>query len=100
MSFINKVGIKIETAKTEPEEIMNTILDELKTEIKYDNTTIFKSLDMKISALTSNKPSYFYDQPFANFIQWPLLKSPEKSSYGSQFAKRLYFITPYYGVHG
>ena len=36
---------------------------------------------MKPYDLTSNKPSYSYDKPSADLIQWPLLKSSEEYSH-------------------
>ena len=53
-------------------------LDELKSET-------VSSLDMKLSYLTSNKPSY--DQPCDDIIKWTLLNSPENYSCPSQFTK-------------
>ena len=43
----------------------------------YKSETVI-SLDMKLSALTSNKTSSSYDQNYADLIKFPLLKSPEK----------------------
>ena len=68
---------------------MNMKLDEFKPEIKYDNKTTFKFLYIKLSALTSNKPPSFYEQPSSDLIQLPLLKSHLKSSHSSQFTKHL-----------
>ena len=52
-----------------------------------------RSIDRKLSALSSNKlPSYYY-QPSDVLIKWPLLKSPGKYSHASQFIKNLYYIT-------
>ena len=64
-------------------------LDAFKTEIKACNTTAFNFLDMKLSDLTSKKPYYSCEQPSDDIIQWTLLKSLEKSSHASQFAKHL-----------
>ena len=72
---------------------MNIKLDELKTEIKADNTTTFNSLNIKLSALTSKITSSFYDQPSVDITQWTLLKAPEKSSHASQFTKHLFPMT-------
>ena len=47
------------------------------------------SLDMNLSAITSNKPSPSSGQPSAGLIKWPLLKSLEKYSHASQFTKHL-----------
>ena len=68
---------------------MNTKLDEFKTEIKTDNTTTFNSLNIKISALTSNKSSSSYDQHYNDIIPWSLLNSTEKYSNASKFTKHL-----------
>ena len=51
---------------------MNKRLDEFKAEIKTDNTTIFNSPHMKILALTSNKPSSSYYQPYSDLILWSI----------------------------
>ena len=67
--------------------------DEFKTEIKADNTTTLKSINMKISALASNKPPSSYDQTSDDIIQFPLLKSPEKYPHASQFTKHISSIT-------
>ena len=70
MSASNKVSTNIEIEKTDIEATINMRIDEFKSE-----TVI--SFDMKISALTSNKHSYSYDQPSSDLIKWTLLKSPE-----------------------
>ena len=46
---------------------MNMRLDEFKSET-------VSSFDMKLSAITSNKPSSSYDQPSTDLINWPLPK--------------------------
>ena len=73
MSASNNFSTKTETAKTEPEATINTKIDELKTDIKTDNTTQFNFLDMKLSARTSNKKYSSCDQSSDYIIQWPLL---------------------------
>ena len=70
MSAKNKFSTKIFIAKTELEATMNTRLDEFKLE-----TVIY--IDMKLSAISSNRLSSYYDQHLADLIKWPLLKSPE-----------------------
>ena len=71
MGANNKVITNIKIAKVELEARMNMRLDEFKYE-----TVI--SIDMKLSDLSSHKPSYSYDRPSADCIKWPLLKSPRK----------------------
>ena len=93
ISARNKISTNIETVKTELESKMNTKLDELKIEIKADNTTKFDPLNMKLSYFALDKPYYSCDQPYYDLIQWPLLYSPEKSSYASKFTKHLSSIT-------
>ena len=44
---------------------------------KTGSTTKFNSLNMKLLALTSNKPYSYYGQNSADIIQCPLLNSPE-----------------------
>ena len=51
------------------------------------------SVDMKLLTLNSNKHPSYYDQPSADLIKWPLIKSPEKYSHASQFTKHLLFVT-------
>ena len=70
MGAKNKFSTKIFIAKTELEATMNTRLDEFKLE-----TVIY--IDMKLSAISSNRLSSYYDQHLADLIKWPLLKSPE-----------------------
>ena len=55
---------------------MNMVLYEW----KYEK---FISFDMKLSDITSNKPSSYYEQPYSDLIKWPLIKSPRKSSHES-----------------
>ena len=85
MSSGNKISTKIETEKTIIEATMNAKLSEFKT----DNKTIFNSLYMNLSALNSDKPSYYYEQYSSDIFQCPPLKSPEKSSHASKFTKHL-----------
>ena len=72
MSTRNKCSTNIETSKTELEATMNMRLDEFKSEtVSFFNT--------KLPTHTSNKPSSSYDQPYADLIKLPLLKSSKKS---------------------
>ena len=59
MSTRNNSSTKIETAKIELEETMNTNLDEFKTEIKADNETSLNSVNMKLSYITFKKHLFF-----------------------------------------
>ena len=62
------------------------ILDEFKSEtVSY--------LDMKLSYITSNKPSSTHYQHSDDLIKLSLLKSSENSSHASQFINHLYFMT-------
>ena len=61
-------------------------MDEFKSES-------LSSIDMKLLTLNSSKYPSSYDQPSANFIKFPLLKSPKKYSHASQFNKHLSFMT-------
>ena len=65
---------------------MNMRLDELKSET-------FSSLGMKLSAISSNQPSYYYDQPSADLIILPLINPSEIYSHASQFNKHLSCMT-------
>ena len=57
MSSRNKVSTNIETSKTDLETIIDMRPYEINSEIKADTTKTFRSLDIKKSGLTSNKPS-------------------------------------------
>ena len=57
--------------------------------IKSDNVKSIESLDMKLSAIISNKTSSSYKQPYADLIKLILLKSPETYSQVSQFTKHM-----------
>ena len=70
ISSNTKVITNIETEKTELEATINMGFNE----IKYEKVS---SLDTKISAIASTKPSYCYDQTSANIIKWKLQKSTE-----------------------
>ena len=71
MSNNNKISTKLEIAITKTEEYIKMKLDEQK-----DETSI--SIDMKLLTLNSKKSTSSHDQPSADLINWPLLKSPEK----------------------
>ena len=47
----------------------------------------------KKSVIASDKPSSSYEQPSADLIKWPLLKSHEKPSHVSQFTKHISSFT-------
>ena len=72
--------------KTETEATMNMRLNEFKSET-------FSSFEMKLPALTSNKPYSKYDQRSDDLIKCTLLKSPEKYPHASQSTKRLSSMT-------
>ena len=65
MSFRNKVGSNIEAAKLEIKSTIEMKLDKIKAE----KLIIIDYLDTKISAITSNKHSSYYDQPSADIIK-------------------------------
>ena len=48
---------------------------------------------MKLSYISSNKPSSSYDQPSDDIIKWPLINSLEKYSHASQLIKHIYYMT-------
>ena len=56
MSARNKVVSKIEAQKSEIEAVIDMIFDK----VIYDNTKALNSFNMRISALTSNKPYFPY----------------------------------------
>ena len=58
-------------------------------EIKSNHIKNIKSLDMKISAITSNKNSSYSEQPTTDLMKLSLLKPTEKSSHASQFTKNV-----------
>ena len=55
MGVKNRFGVKIEADKFEPETTIEMKLDE----IKYDHIKNIDYLDMKISSITSKKPSSY-----------------------------------------
>ena len=57
--------------------------------IKSENVKSIDSLDMKLSAIISNKTSSSYKQPYADLTKWILLKSPETYSQVSQFTEHM-----------
>ena len=61
-------------------------------EFKSDHMKTIGSIDAKISAITSNKPSSYSEQQSADITKWPLLKSPDKSSHISKLTKHLSFL--------
>ena len=75
MSANNRVDRNIEAEKSELESTIEMKFDE----IKADHVKTFNSFDMKISSITSNKPSSSYEQPYDDITKWTLLKEPEKS---------------------
>ena len=85
MSVSNRVVRNIESTKSALEATIEMKPDE----IKADHMKIINSLDMKISSITSNKPSLSYEQPYSNITKWPLLKSSDKYSHELQFTKPL-----------
>ena len=86
MSVSNRFVRNVEASKLDLEATI-----EIKSDwIKSDHIKIIDSLGIKISAITSNKPSSSCYQPSAEFSKWPPLKSPNKYSYASQFTKHVY----------
>ena len=66
--------MKFDTAKKENLEWLKNNFDEFKAEAS-------SSIDMKYYALNTYKSPSSYDQPSADLIKWPLLRSPEKYSH-------------------
>ena len=66
------MGGKIEAAKLE----LDT--EKENDEIKYDNMKTNDSLDMKISATTSNRISSYYKHTKSNLMKWTLLNPSKK----------------------
>ena len=85
MSSNNKFIHKIERTKTELEAKMNM----RPTEFKSGTVS---SIDIKLSVLNKNKSPSSYDQPSADLIKCPLLKSLEKYFHASNFTKHPYYI--------
>ena len=86
LSANNKSRTNIEILKTEPGATMNMRLN------KFKHETV-SSIDTKLSALSSNKPSSYTGQPLADLIKWPLIKSPKKYSHSSKFTKYISSMT-------
>ena len=89
MSSRNQVITNIEVSQSKIEAVIDIKFNK----ILADKTKTFKSFNMKISDLTSNKPSSSYEQHSSDIIKWPHFESHEKSSYASQFIKRLSSMT-------
>ena len=64
------MGNKIDAATSELEATSEIKLDK----VNADNTKILNSFDMRLSALTSNKPSSAYEQPYDDLIKLLILK--------------------------
>ena len=58
-------------------------------ETKAEKMKNIDSLNMKISAITSTKPTLYFEQPSADLIKRSLLKPPGKYSHASQFTNYL-----------
>ena len=78
----HKITLKLDTERKENEELFNNILDKFQSK-----ATI--SIDMKASDINSNRYPSSYDQPSADIIKCPLLKSPDFNSHASKFTKHL-----------
>ena len=70
--FINN---SFEAAKFKPEPTFGNTINE----IKANHLKSITSIDMNVSAITSNKPSLSYEHIKSNLMPWILLQSPEKS---------------------
>ena len=81
----NRIIRNIEAATSEVEATIEMKLDK----ITADHTKIIDSFNMNISAITLNKTSSSYEQPFDYIIKWSLLKSTGKYSHASQFTKNM-----------
>ena len=79
-SFDNKfeqigVNCRIEATKFEPEATFKNNIDD----VKVYHVKSMTSLDINISAITSNKPSLFSEHLNANLMIWIVLQSPGTS---------------------
>ena len=72
ISYNNRVGSNIETSISELEAKIETEL----AKITADNAKTTKYFNMKLSVITSKKPSLSYEQPSSDLIKCPLLKPP------------------------
>ena len=82
----NKISTKFDTERKENEDYFKMKLDKFKPRA-------YSSIDMKAFSLNSKKSTSSYDQPSADIIKWPLLKSPYFHSHASQFTKHISFMT-------
>ena len=82
--YINNI---FESAKFEPEPTFGNTINE----IKANNLKNITSIDMNISAITSNKTSLSYEHLEYDLMPWILPQSPEKSP---QFTNHLYSMYP------
>ena len=86
MSVNNRVDSNIGAEKPKIESTTGIEL----YEIKADHVKILDSSNMKISAITSNKPTTSIEQPSADITKWSLLKQTEKYSHAPQFTNHMY----------
>ena len=78
--------IKFDTSRKENEEVLKNNFDKFKAKES-------SSINMKAPDLNSYKYPYSYDQPSADLIKFPLLKSPDFQYRASQLTEHLSFMT-------
>ena len=78
---------RIEVAKFEPEPTFEKTING----IKYNHLNIITSIDMNVSAITSNKPSSSYEHLKSDLMPCKLLQASGKSP---QFTKHLSSMHP------
>ena len=83
-----KISNNIEAARFKPYTTSEEKIDETKAEKKKN----IDSLNMKISVITSTKPTLYFEQPSADLMKRSLLKPPGKYSHASQFTNYLYSL--------
>ena len=88
MSVKKRVGKKIDYAKLEiGTNITNSISDN-----QYDNIKNMNPIEMKLSSITSIQ-TFSSDHTNTYPLQCTLMKTPEKSTYASQFTKHLTLLS-------
>ena len=86
MSNNNKTSTKFEIERIENEEYLKIKFDEYKAET-------YIVIYMKLLTLNSKTFTSYHGQNSVYLIKCPLLRSPDKYSHASQFARHLSFIT-------
>ena len=86
MSNNNKISTKFGASRTENEDYFKMQFDKFKTKAS-------SSIYTKMFNLNSKKYTSSYNQPSADIIKWPLLKSAYFNYHELKYTKHLSFMT-------